>query len=352
MCSPRDKERFYLRTLLIQVSGATSYESVRTIDGIIYDTYEKAVRQLGLLDKENDEFDKCLKEAVSYQMPSKLRQLFATILLFCDPREFNACKLLNHLNNLNEDYLFHKQQQLNESNLSDNDHAIITAKTLADIEKYLIPYGKTLSDFSIMSPDYSLIDNFVQTDLIAEETNYDVDKLQEILSKEDSLNVDQKAIYSTIIEAINNETNQTVFFIDGPGGYGKTFLFNMILAKVRSNHKFAIAVASSGIAALLLDGGRTAHSRFKIPIPLTESSLLDISNQSELAKLIRLTNLIIWDKAPMTHRFAFEAVDRTFRDITGIEKPFGGIIFVMGGDFRQILPVVIRGTRGHIVNAC
>ena len=353
MCSPRDKERFYLRTLLTQVSGATSYESVRTIDGIIYDTYEKAVRQLGLLDEENDEFDKCLKEAANYQMPSKLRQLFATILLFCDPREFNACKLLeDHLDNLNEDYLFRQQQQLNEGDLSDNDHAIITAKTLADIEKYLIPYSKTLSDFSIMSPDYSLIDNFVQTDLIAEETNYDVDKLQEILSKEDSLNDDQKAIYSTIIEAINNETNQTVFFIDGPGGYGKTFLFNMILAKVRSNHKIAIAVASSGIAALLLDGGRTAHSRFKIPIPLTESSLLDISNQSELAKLIHLTNLIIWDEAPMTHRFAFEAVDRTFRDITGIEKPFGGKIFIMGGDFRQILPVVIQGTRGQIIDAC
>ena len=126
----------------------------------------------------------------------------------------------------------------------------------------------------------------------------------------------------------------------------------MILARVRSASKVAIAVASSGIAALLLDGGRTAHSRFKIPIQLTESSVLNISNQSELAKLICITDLIIWDEAPMAHRFAFEAVNRTFRYITGINKPFGGIIFVMGGDFRQILPVVVRGTRGQIINAC
>src|SRR2546429_5449638 len=54
----------------------------------------------------------------------------------------------------------------------------------------------------------------------------------------------------------------------------------------------------------------------------------------------------------MSYRFAFEAVDRTFRDLTGINKPFGGIIVVLGGDFRQILPVVIRGTRSHIIDAC
>jgi hypothetical protein len=35
-----------------------------------------------------------------------------------------------------------------------------------------------------------------------------------------------------------------------------------------------------------------------------------------------------------------------------VDEPFGGIVFVMGGDFRQILPVVVRGTRGQIVDAC
>jgi len=53
----------------------------------------------------------------------------------------------------------------------------------------------------------------------------------------------------------------------------------------------------------------------------------------------------------MSHRFAFEAVDRTFRDLTGINKPFGGIIVVLGEDFRQILSVVISATRSHIIDA-
>ena len=99
--------------------------------------------------------------------------------------------------------------------------------------------------------------------------------------------------------------------------------------------------------------GRTAHSRFNIPLKIFEDTTLEISKQSDLAKLIKKAKLIIWDEAPMAHKYIFEAVDRSFRDITEKkDKLFGGIIVVMGGDFRQILPVVIRGTRSQIVNAC
>ncbi len=54
--------------------------------------------------------------------------------------------------------------------------------------------------------------------------------------------------------------------IDGPGGTGKTFLYNLLLGRVCCEGHVALVVASSGIVALLLDGGRTAHSRFKIPV--------------------------------------------------------------------------------------
>ena len=46
-----------------------------------------------------------------------------------------------------------------------------------------------------------------------------------------------------------------LFFIDGPGGTGKTFLYDLLLARVRSQGEVALAVASSGLAALLLAGG-------------------------------------------------------------------------------------------------
>lgn len=107
----------------------------------------------------------------------------------------------------------------------------------------------------------------------------------------------------------------TLFFLDGPGGTGKTFVYNTILAKIRSIGNIALAVASSGIAAELLEGGRTAHSRFKIPIPILETSTCNISIQSSLAELIRNASIIIWDEAPMMHRYVFECVHRTFSDI-------------------------------------
>ena len=53
----------------------------------------------------------------------------------------------------------------------------------------------------------------------------------------------------------------------------------------------------------------------------------------------------------MMHKFAFEAVDRTLCDITQIDKLFGGKIFIFGGDFHQILPVIPHATRSEIVSA-
>jgi len=48
-----------------------------------------------------------------------------------------------------------------------------------------------------------------------------------------------------------------------------------------------------------------------------------------------------------------EAVDRTFKDILNNSvKPFGGLTVVFGGDFRQILPVIIKGSRGQTVASC
>ena len=66
---------------------------------------------------------------------------------------------------------------------------------------------------------------------------------------------------------------------------------------------------------------------------------------------MKLASLIIWDEAPMTHRYAFEALDRTLQDIMGNHSVFGGKVMLFGGDFRQILPVVMKGSREEIVDA-
>lgn len=105
------------------------------------------------------------------------------------------------------------------------------------------------------------------------------------------------------------------------------------------------------IASLLLPCGRTAHSRFKIPININEDSTCSIEQGSQLAELIVRSKLIIWDEAPMMHKYCFEALDRSMRDIMrflnplSLETPFGGKTIVFGGDFRQILHVIPKGSR-------
>ncbi|UYV76965.1 hypothetical protein LAZ67_14002600 [Cordylochernes scorpioides] len=124
------------------------------------------------------------------------------------------------------------------------------------------------------------------------------------------------------------------------------------MAPARAVGKIVIPLASTGIAATLLSGGQTVHSRFKLPIPLLENSVAAISANSSEAELIRRSSLIIWDEAPMAHYRALEIVDRLLKDIMHCDLAFGGKVVVLGGDFRQVLPVVPRASRAEIVAAC
>jgi len=101
-------------------------------------------------------------------------------------------------------------------------------------------------------------------------------------------NDSQRRAFTTIYEACNNdERRNTIYFVDGPGGTGKTYVFNALLDAVRRNGDIAIAVASSGTAALLLRGGRTAHSTFKIPIKIEQHSQCNFNHGSAVARLIQ-----------------------------------------------------------------
>ena len=67
---------------------------------------------------------------------------------------------------------------------------------------------------------------------------------------------------------------------------GITYTCNTIAASIRADGEVVLCVASSAIAALLLDGGRTTHSCFKVPIPIHEQSSCNIAKQSQLADVI------------------------------------------------------------------
>jgi hypothetical protein len=54
----------------------------------------------------------------------------------------------------------------------------------------------------------------------------------------------------------------------------------------------------------------------------------------------------------MGHKHVYEAIDRTLRELTNIDKPLGNIIVVFAGDWRQCLPIIPNGSEGQIVDAC
>ncbi|XP_009803341.1 uncharacterized protein [Nicotiana sylvestris] len=162
------------------------------------------------------------------------------------------------------------------------------------------------------------------------------------------LNTEQKIAYDIILQRVfANESG--AFFIDGPGGSGKTFLYCALLATVRSKGFVALTTTTSGVAASILPGGRTVHSRFKFPINIDEKFSCNISKQSSLASLIRDAKFIVWDEVSMAKKNMIEALDSLVKDIMNTNVLFGGKVVVFGGDFRQTLHVVRSGKKEDFI---
>lgn len=144
---------------------------------------------------------------------------------------------------------------------------------------------------------------------------------------------------------------QFFFFLEAPGGTGKTFLISLILAHIRSRGQFALAVASSGIAATLLPGGRTAHSAFKLPLNLNydDHPACNIKKGTVDARVLKETVFIVWDESSMSHRGAIEAINKTLNDLQDNRRLMGGVTVLLSGNYRQTLPVIPRGTRADEV---
>ncbi|XP_021986331.1 uncharacterized protein LOC110882676 [Helianthus annuus] len=326
-------ECYYLQILLNKVIGPTSFEDIRTVNGQVYPSYEEACFALGLLD-DDKEYVSCINEANAWAS------------VYLDQHLYGA----KHGEDMSDDIL-HTQRIRTKNPEEIKNHA------LADIEWLLRNNGSTLANFPDMP---SLDQRYVISSsnlLVHQELLYNKDLLQDehntLLS---SLTSEQSCVYETVMAAVEHQRGG-IFFVYGYGGTGKTFIWKTLSAALRSKANIVLNVASSGIASLLLSGGRTAQSRFIIPINVNEDSVCSIQPNGDLAQLLRMTKLIIWDEAPMTHRHCFEALDRTlrdnlrFKDASNEDRLFGGMVVVFGGNYRQILPVIPKGSRHEIVNA-
>ena len=328
---PTRGELFYLRLLLLSIP-CRSYEDLLSRGGTECTTFQQVARHLGLVD-DDTEYQLALREASTFMVGPRLRSFF---VLLCNLGVSAALLWEQFKDLLCEDHLErnpnHPQEAYNRS--------------LIEIDRHLRKRGSSLIDNGL--PD--VIDH--TTELQREYSAYTVDDQTAIVEHWLSrLSDDQRCVFDYVRSLIDN-TNDTgnmasrVIFVDGPGGYGKTQLLRVILAYVRSCRKIALAVATSGIAARNMPGGSTAHSMFVIPIDLGDGTgVWNVSNSSQRGELIRAADLIVFDEAPMAHRYIFEILNRSIQDLMGTHLgpnllPFGGKIFLCSGDFRQIAPVV------------
>ena len=281
------------------------------------------------------------------QTGGSLRQLF-TSLLFCAPSFPN--KLWTQFRDFICDDLAHRIQTQYHIDHPSQDQVYDLGLYL--LEGILKSSGKSLSNFPPMPEPVFNWDLQTGNALITEQLDYNRKHESTMAATMvPQLNPKQWFAYDTILSAVISGSGGT-FFLSGPGGTGKTFVYRVLCHTLRGMGHIVICVASSGIAALLLPGGRTSHSMLKIPIEgLGPHSFCSIDKEDNRAELLRSALLVIWDEVPMQHRFGPEAVSRTLVDLRDDPRPFGGLAVVFGGDFRQILPVVRRGRPEQIIGA-
>jgi len=333
--NPAEGERYYLRILLSHCKGSVSFEDLHTVNSHLVATFREACLLRGLL-QEDDHYDCCFEEACSLQMPSQLRHLFVVILAYCSVA--NPTSIWNkYKNDMSSDFLHHRGSA-----------EVAKLLALKEIQYMLDMLGKNINDYSLIPSEINVDFLEQSSKIINDERTIPINE-QDVQSYSE-LNAEQRTCFDHVMQCVDSNLSG-MFFVDGPGGTGKSFLYRCLLANIRKKGFIALATASSGVAAWILPGGRTTHFRFKIPLEVQQSMQCNISKQSSLATLLRMAKIIVWDEAPMTHRFIIESVDRLFRDLTGSDLPFGGKIFVLGGDFRQVLPVIVKGSRTDISNA-
>ena len=162
--------------------------------------------------------------------------------------------------------------------------------------------------------------------------SYDTQQLQnEANHRINSLNPEQRSIFDSI-EVASNQLSPAPIFIGASPGTGKSYLLNTILTYFRSQGRVSLACASTASASLLLNGGKTLHAQFKVPININEDSVCNIKRGSRLAELILATSIIVIDEATMINRHVLEALDRTLRDLKrNPDGIFGGIPVVLSG---------------------
>ena len=322
------------------------------------ESFTEACVERGLMINDRH-WHETINEAATFSTGRMLQWMFAQII--CDMEVADIPGLyMEHRDQLTEGIYHEAQRNHREGDPEVEYNDLLYNVTLNRLDAMVRQISsRSLASFGIEVPENanrSRVNPLLQRELYSEA---DRNNLRNEVERAEALMREvpqQFQLYTTITESAlsDNQNRSSCHFVGAEAGTGKTFVENNALNKVRSEGHVAIAVATSGIAATLLNGGRTAHSTLKIPLNIvsTRGTSLNIERGSDEAELLQRARLLIYDEATMHNKIIFEALDRTLRDIRRNEYMFGGLTVVFSGDWRQTLPVVIKGNKSQHIHAC
>ncbi|KAL3076362.1 hypothetical protein niasHS_011781 [Heterodera schachtii] len=350
--SPRKHELFALRTLLLHRPGPKSFADLRTIDGVQFDTFVGTCQHLGL--QVSDEvFRRAMQEACAEMSNLKrLQHYFAMLLAHAHPPNPQALfdEFLNEMN---------PPVAANHPGVVPKSAEIRAAEVMLNLEYYLNCMGTNTNDVGLKGLPVGY--DFQQQAQLLEQDNifdsfYGEDAGQRrkppqqvAVEQIGRLNPDQRDAFDEISASILGGCDQKLFFLEGAGGCGKPTLDGNANAQWVRNQELqrdtVVAAASTGIAALLLIGGGTAHRHFYVPNDVTLETPPMLNFESAKAAQLRQAQLIIIDEISMLSNIVLDYIDRLLRDVCANATPFGNKVVVLSGDWRQLTPVVEHGTR-------
>ena len=268
--SPIMGERYYFPILLTVVRGATSFEHLRTVDRVVHQTFKVAGIALRLLE-DDGEWVARFRDGQEFMTGRALHHLFAMALQHTTIT--NPLQIWQQVGNSFCDDISHligTGRVVIPAHEVDIDAELALDYGLYHIQQHLNEYGKSLAEFGLPHPALNwgnMQGPAVVNILVREEMGYEMEQERELAGiMTEQLNEEQVASFDEIVAAVESyeqdphqEGSRTAFFLHGPAGTGKSFLYNCLCSHLRPKGTIVLCVASSGIAAQLLPGGRTAH---------------------------------------------------------------------------------------------
>ncbi|VDP40986.1 unnamed protein product [Heligmosomoides polygyrus] len=219
---PQEQERFALRLLLLYGKGFTSFEDVRTVEGVLHTTFVSAARAAGYL-TDDTFFVQSLSEAASFHLPAQLRSYFVSLIVYGNLQDPLPVTLWNA----------HKEDFMEDFVLNGDPTDVAESKAFYDIAERI----------SILGKDYREYLNIDIQQLFVDDLQVDVDQHNRIGEGNYALlNSEQKSVVDDVLLAIERQQGQC-FLVDGPGGSGKTFVYTTIYHLATARRKRILNVA-------------------------------------------------------------------------------------------------------------